>query len=448
MDYETFIQKAVDIHGDKYDYSKVVLKKSGDKICIICPTHGEFWMKYGNHLNGKQGCPKCGLITRSEKRKKTFEQFVFDAKQVHGDKYDYSKVEYINTDSYVTIICPIHGEFEQRPYHHISGNGCPKCNGGIAFNNDEFIEKCKKIHNNKYDYSKVEYKGIYQKICVICPIHGEFWQVANSHINGRGCPRCCGKNKNTQDIINEFKQIHDNKYDYSKVEYKGALKKVCIICPIHGEFWQTPHDHLRGCGCKECGFLRAQKSNKNIVQQCSKTFVSKAKEIHGDKYDYSKVEYINAITKICIICPKHGEFWQTPNAHLNGSGCIQCKESSLEEKMRLCLETNQIDYIQEKKFQNFLKRYDFYLPYYNTVIECQGLQHFKDLTFFQKQPFQERLEYDKEKYNFCLNNNIKILYLTKKEYEKNIPFGNGIYFSHNTFYDVNELITFLQNGKK
>lgn len=448
MNKEIFLKKCQEIHGDFYDYSKVEIRKSSDKVCISCPLHGEFWMKIGNHLNGKQGCPKCGLNKRSTKRKKTLEQFIFESKQVHGDKYDYSKVEYINIDSHVTIICPQHGEFKQTPYHHLKGNGCPKCNGGIALDKDKFIDKCKKIHNNKYDYSKTQYNGIYQKICIICPKHGEFWQVANNHINGKGCPKCCGKNKDTRDIINEFKEIHGNKYDYSKVVYKGALKKVCIICPEHGEFWQTPHTHLRGCGCQQCGYLRTQKQNQTITRQCANTFIEKARKIHNDKYDYSKVQYANAITQICIICPKHGEFWQTPNRHLQGHGCPKCCESSLEKEIGYILDKNDIFYIKEYKLKNSFKRFDFFIPQFNIFIECQGKQHFEDIPYFSSTPYEQRLESDILKHNFVVEQQQEIIYFTKKEYEKLIPYNNGIYTFDNVYFDSNTILQKIQNNEK
>ena len=125
----------------------------------------------------------------------------------------------------------------------------------------------------------------------------------------------------TNEIIAKAKLVHGDKYDYSKVDYVKDYIKVCIICPEHGEFWQRPHAHLQGQGCPKC---------KSKKQTCTTDeFIAKAKKIHGDKYDYSKVDYSNAHTKVCIICPNHGEFWQTPNNHLRGHGCPKCKRNKL-----------------------------------------------------------------------------------------------------------------------
>ena len=125
---------------------------------------------------------------------------------------------------------------------------------------NEFIERAKKVHGDKYNYSKVDIVDNNKKVCIICPKHGEFWQTPKSHIVRKyGCPKCgreicANKTKKTNnEIINDFLSVHGKKYDYSKVEYTNAYTKVCIICPKHGEFWQTPHDHLKGVGCPKCG---------------------------------------------------------------------------------------------------------------------------------------------------------------------------------------------------
>ena len=120
---------------------------------------------------------------------------------------------------------------------------------------EQFIEKAKQIHGNKYDYSKVEYVNNHTKVCIICPEHGEFWQTPNSHLNGNGCSSCKGLKKlTTKEFIERAKQVHGNKYDYSKTIYVNKRTKVCIICPIHGEFYQTPHNHVyQKQGCPECG---------------------------------------------------------------------------------------------------------------------------------------------------------------------------------------------------
>ena len=262
-------------------------------------------------------------------KKLTQKEFIERAIKVHGNKYDYSKVIYKNSSMKVCIICPKHGEFWQTPNSHLQGIGCPKC-GDLKkgeykkSNTDKFVKRAKEVHGNKYDYSKSVYKGIHDKICVVCPEHGEFWQEANNHLHGKGCPKCKyekiadDRKYTTEQFILKAREVHGWKYDYSKVDYKDSHTKVCIICPIHGEFWQKPDNHLNGWGCKKCGRKICAKNTRKTTEE----FIKRAKDVHGDKYDYSKVEYINSKTKVCIICnekdkngKEHGEFWQTADNH-------------------------------------------------------------------------------------------------------------------------------------
>jgi len=253
MTTEEFIKKAREVHGDKYDYSKVEYINNHTKVCIICPEHGEFWQTPINHLNQKQNCPKCSHRSYCY----TTEEFVLKAREVHGDKYDYSKVEYINNRTKVCIICPEHGEFWQTPFKHLYGQGCPCCCKTKKMTTEEFIKKAREIHSDKYDYSKVEYKNTDTKVCIICPEHGEFWQTPHSHLCGQGCPCCCKTKKmTTEEFIKKAREVHGDKYDYSKVEYKNNKIPVCIICPEHGEFWQSPGNHLsQKQNCPKCSEL-------------------------------------------------------------------------------------------------------------------------------------------------------------------------------------------------
>ena len=208
---------------------------------------------------------------------------------------------------------------------------------------EEFISRCTEIHKGKYDYSKTEYKGFKERICVTCPEHGDFWTTAQVHLSGAMCPKC--KFEKQKIGLNEFIRrsiaIHSNKYDYSKVEYQNNSTKVCIICPIHGEFWQRPNDHLRGYGCAKC-FNKKRRENRSSTRE---QFIDKSIAIHGNKYDYSKVVYVNSKAKVCIICPEHGEFWQSPSKHLCGQGCPACKNQNAGNQLR----KTQKDFLEEAK---------------------------------------------------------------------------------------------------
>ena len=431
---EEFIEKARKVHGGKYDYSKVDYKDSHTKVCIICPEHGEFWQIPYSHLKGCK-CPKCAG------KNITTEEFIEKARKVHENKYDYSKTEYKNWLTPVCIICPEHGEFWQSPNNHLSGCGCLKCSLvrrsiSQTSNKDEFIEKACKVHENKYDYSKVKYVDAKTKVCIICPEHGEFWQTPNSHLGGKGCPVCSGnKPLTTEEFIEKARQVHNNKYDYSKVDYKGTNFKVCIICPEHGEFWQTPSSHLKGSECPKC----AHRSFKYSVEE----FVQEARKIHGTKYDYSKVNYKDAHTKVCIICPEHGAFWQIPTNHLRGKGCPICNFSSLERKCKQLLESNNISYEPQKHFDWLGKQsLDFYLPEQNIAIECQGEQHFGLVDFFGG-TLQERRELDIKKKNICQHHDIKILYLANQIKPEYYQFE--LYSKDNLFESASDIIAKIKS---
>jgi len=207
-------------------------------------------------------------------RKITNEVFICDSRQAHGDKYDYSLVEYDSTRTKVKIICPEHGIFEQLPLHHKRGHGCKKCAVDITHSQqklslEEFIEKAKQVHGDKYDYSLVEYVSNKTKVKIICPEHGVFEQKPNSHINKRGCRLCAGNIKKTlETFIKESDKAHKNKYDYSQTDYKGKHTKIVIICPVHGEFEQLAGNHLYlKNGCPICSYESSFSRGEQELQE-------------------------------------------------------------------------------------------------------------------------------------------------------------------------------------
>lgn len=189
-----------------------------------------------------------------------------------------------------------------------------------------FIEKAKKLHGNTYDYSLVDYVHCQRKVKIICKLHGVFEQTPNTHLKPCGCNLCGNisikqKQTRTQDeFLIEAKKVHDDTYDYSGAKYINDRTKLSIICKKHGQFMQTPANHLNGAGCRKCFFERNANSKRSSKEQ----FVTKAKETHGDRYDYSKVVYINSISKVEIICKEHGSFWQKANNHIFNRGCPNC----------------------------------------------------------------------------------------------------------------------------
>jgi glutaredoxin len=440
---EEFVEKAIKKHGEWYDYSKVEYVNAYTKVCIICPIHGEFWQTPHSHLSGS-GCPHCGEIKRAKSRTKSQEQLIKEFREVHDDFYDYSKVEYINSYTKVLIICPDHGEFWQKPNDHLSGCGCPHCVGLVKLTKEEFVERSILVHGDWYDYNKVEYVNNRIKVLIICPDHGEFWQKPNKHLSGQGCPHCGDKKLTKEEFVERSILVHGDWYDYSKVEYVNNRIKVCIICPIHGEFWQTPANHLSGYGCPHCANDKL-KLGKNI-------FVERSIEKHGVFYDYSKVEYINSKTKVLIICPIHGEFWQTPGDHLSGSGCPYCRASKLETNVNKILTNNNINFLQNYKGFDWLKNIsrlelDFYLPEYNIGIECQGRQHFESVEYFGGKEYLEYIQNnDILKKQLCEEHGLKLFYINyddniEKKMEDIICCHIGKYLEQNREKSSGDLVT-------
>ena len=201
---EKFILRAKEIHKNKYDYSLVEYKGYGKKIKIICEKHGEFEQLPEKHISRKQGCPNCSI-----RKKLTNNDFINKAMNVHNNKYDYSLCEYINAKSKIKILCKEHGMFEQIASSHINQKtGCPICSNKHRYTNEEFINLAKKLHNNKYCYSSINYINNYTKINIICYKHGIFRQTPSNHLSGKGCELCnTSKNENLISLFLESKSI-------------------------------------------------------------------------------------------------------------------------------------------------------------------------------------------------------------------------------------------------
>lgn len=190
MTLDEFLERAIKIHGDLYDYNNVVYTTSYEKVKIICKKHGMFFQTPNSHIIGKNGCLKCAndIQTRS------LEEFIKEAIQIHGDRYNYNNVIYVNSYTPIEIICNIHGTFNQLPSSHIRGNGCKLCNTDQRKSNtSDFLKKAIDIHFDTYDYSLVEYFKSNIKIKIICSKHGVFEQTPNNHLNGKGCPFCSSR---------------------------------------------------------------------------------------------------------------------------------------------------------------------------------------------------------------------------------------------------------------
>jgi len=300
--------------------------------------------------------------------------FIDKAKKIHGDRYDYSLVDYLTASKCVKIKCKEHGIFEQTPNSHLSGCGCKICfNERRLLTFEHFLNICLLVHGDRYDYSKVFFKTTKSNAIFICKIHGDFSQRVSSHLSGIGCKKCSDENQSStkEDFINKANKIHNHKYDYSCVVYKNNSTKIKIICPMHGDFMQPSRDHLSGKGCSNCKAEKIGNCNRMPIAD----FISQASVVHHNFYDYSRVVYKNNSTKIKIICPEHGDFEQNPNHHLNGSDCPLCSHKNISKMETEWLDSKNI----AKENRNVLiiidgKKYkpDAYDSATNTIYEFYG----------------------------------------------------------------------------
>jgi len=286
---------------------------------------------------------------------------------------------------------------------------------------EEFIIRSRKNHGLKYDYSKVIYVNGKSKVEIICPVHGVFFQRPHNHSIGEGCPSCKQDymkkllSMSIDEFIQKAKKSHGDVYDYSKVIYLGNKKKIEIICKHHGIFWQIAGNHLQGQTCPECAKTVIADKNRKTTGE----FIIDAEEIHGKRYDYSKVNYEHKDRNVAIECKKHGLFLQSPHNHLNGAGCPRCVSSKGEEKIMRFLDSKNISYQRQKMFidckspKGRMLRFDFYIPIKNILIEYDGPQHFGDLRIGKYTLKQEEYEtlkiHDKIKNDYVSKHGIQIL---------------------------------------
>ena len=250
--YSTIEKELKELHNNFYNYANSVYKSSKEYITIICPIHGPFEQTPSHHLKGI-GCPKCGTERTSIAQRSTTKKFIESAVNKLGQKYDYSKVTYVDRKTEVIIVCKIHGPFKQSPRDHLSGCPCPECSKRVIKTTESFIKEAEEKHNNLYTYANAVYIKDLKKLEITCTIHGSFWQSPNNHLKGAGCPDCGGsKLKSKNKFIEDAIKVHGNKYNYTNSTYNKDRFPITIECPIHGPFTQKANSHLRGVGCSSC----------------------------------------------------------------------------------------------------------------------------------------------------------------------------------------------------
>ena len=357
MTLAEFIQKARAKHGTKYGYANVKYINTRTNVNITClKCQKDFPQRPTVHLQGS-GCPTCVI----EATTMTLAEFIQKARAEHGTKYDYGNVKYVNSATKVDITClACDDNFPQTPNVHLQGSGCPTCGlhktiEATTMTLAEFIQKARAEHGTKYDYGNVKYVNSATKVDITClACDDNFPQTPNVHLQGSGCPTC-GLHKTIEattmtlaEFIQKARAEHGTKYDYGNVKYVNSATKVDITClACDDNFPQTPRNHLQGYGCPKCGLHKRIESQRMSQDE----FIQKAKAEHGDLYDYDNVKYINTRTNVNITCLKcQKDFPQTPNVHLQGSGCPKCGIES--QRM------SQAEFIQKAKAKHGTK-YDY-----------------------------------------------------------------------------------------
>ena len=402
ISWDIYKEELLKIHNNKYNYPKVIWKGVDIDIIVECPTHGEFKIRPADHKRG-QGCPTCSKEVFIPHNKLDTQKFINKSIEIWGNKYEYSKTKYVDSKTRVVIICHKHGEFLQLPQQHykyacglcsreknklikISKQKIPENKQNNKLDTQKFIDKSIEIWGNKYEYSKTKYVDSKTRVIIICHKHGEFLQLARSHLQGHGC-YSCGREKisKNNELIkkgceDEFKIksniIHCNIYDYTKSNYIDAKTNLIVICKEHGEFNVTPNNHLRHKGCPKCGKIKSANAKIKPYEEYLNEFI----KLYGNKYDYSLVEWKGSSSIISIICNNHGIFDILPYMHKSGKECPKCsnQHSKISIEWLSYMEIkNSIKIIHAKNEGEFnipTSRYkaDGYCKETNTIYEFNG----------------------------------------------------------------------------
>lgn len=307
---------------------------------------------------------------------------------------------------------------------------------------EEFVNELKETHPNLTVLGT--YVGDKKYVEVKCNIHDyTFMTKPNWLHHGANCQKCYDDRrgatlkKTASQLLLDLRKVHGYRYNYPylKEEYKNNKSKITIVCPIHGEFKQTMNCHLRGQGCAQCADVQNGLNKRLSTYE----FIEKARKKHGNKYDYSSVEYQTYNIPVTIICKDHGVFKQMPYTHLCGCGCPKCQQSHLENMVEKILNDNNIEFIPQYKCPNIIgrKSIDFYLPNQKIAIECQGDQHFKEVEHFGgAETLNETIRRDITKFEELTENGINVIYIINKTHKRNTT--NKKFYG---IYDKNILIS-------
>lgn len=416
--------------GECADFSKSVYNGYKEMMTgVICNECGkEFQFIPANIVNAPKSrlcfCGHCAKEKQRNSTKITLDEFIERANSQHNNKFTYFRETWVDFQTPMKMQCNDCGYvFESTPTGHLSSGGCRKCadkenSKRLSYDAKTALQKMKEsVHDVEYDYSKVvdTFISMSKPVTIICPIHGEFEQTPQVHCSGRGCPKC-GRNKTDSkrrlanaEIIERFRAKHRDRYDYSKVNYIDKQLPVTIICPIHGEFEQTPEHHELGCECPKCALIESGLKKRKTFEE----WIPDIERVHGNRYTYNKETYTKSNIPMEIVCPEHGVFVQSLANHVwGGQDCPKCFRNSSKKENEI------IEFLKNAGISNVItgsrdilsdnKELDIYLPEHKLAIEFDGLYWHSELKVSS--------EYHKQKTDECIAKGIQLIHIFEDEW--------------------------------
>jgi len=407
------IEKFRAVHGETYDYSRVVYVASKRKVEIVCREHGSFLQAPQKHASG-QRCPLC-----SRAKTPDYEGFVARALSKGMTQREIDNCGFTGMNKKIKRVCTIHGEYYTQAKAFIyRGDGCQACGHEITAAKktktvEEVIEGFRSTHGDRYGYSMVVYVKGGDKVEIICRDHGSFWQSPETHTQGIGCP-VCGVLKasgtrmfTTEEFIIKAQQCQvDYNIDYTNFIYRGWKIEHEFICKLHGSFYKTPENHIKGAGCPACGVMSRKDSRVS-----GKDILSRFLEAHGDVYNYpEQLEGVKIKDKITIVCPIHGGFLKVVGKHANGQGCPKCSCIGSKGERDLYAYVKDLGVVVKGNDRKVLmgKELDIYVKSHKLAIEYNGL-------FWHSEANERGRFHLQEKYIECRDLGISLLHVMESD---------------------------------
>lgn len=349
--------------------------------------------------------------------------FIEKARAIYGDSYNYSSIDFIDSKTPIRLHCQLHGEFIVRPAGHLNGQHCRKCkqSANALLNAKKvaarFIQKAKLVHGDRFDYSRAHETDSEGRALIICPVHGEFWQLKNNHLSGRGCRLCSNRARTTtvEEFIARSQKAHgENAFDYSKVkQFATSRDQVEIICRVHGPFLQIARDHMRGVGCQRCSIERTKITFSE--------FLERARAVHGDRYGYLEESWRVDPQFITVVCPDHGPYQQNWQNHCIGMGCSKCKsqvskpEIEIFEALSLAIPES---IRQSVRSVISPKELDIWIPELRLAVEFNGTAYHDKSIWAKSLRNTDIRSRELNKTMLCEELNIRLIHIWEDDYRR------------------------------